>query len=93
MWLLLYRAKRKAKKHLARKNSGRTIMTGKNRAAHADGTGPHSGWNNVKNAVMVKVCGADKADSGQRTNEHIRGTVKRYEAQKGGPKGAGCVSL
>lgn len=29
MWLLLYRAKRKAKKHLARKNSGRTIMAGK----------------------------------------------------------------
>lgn len=92
MALALPRQK-ESKKALSPKKQRQDDHDGKNRAAHADGTGPHSGWNNVKNAVMAKVCGADKADSGQRTNEHIRGTVKRYEAQKGGPKGAGCVSL
>lgn len=92
MALALPRPK-ESKKALSPKKQRQDDHGGENRAAHADGTGPHSGWNNVKNAVMAKVCGADKADSGQRTNEHIRGTVKRYEAQKGGPKGAGCVSL
>ncbi|MFR5868722.1 MAG: hypothetical protein ACLUFF_00310 [Acutalibacteraceae bacterium] len=82
MWLLLYRAQRKAKAlngKTADDHGGKT-------AANADGTGPHSGWNNVKTLLWLRFAARTKRTAAKEQTSisavRSKDTKRRKAAQK-----------